>query len=81
MAKLTLIKRSVPTCPECIKQEMALESEGIPYKVIDIAHEPDAVEKYVISSVPVLIFEDAEGNEDYRINGFRPADFISEMLK
>lgn len=78
---LTLIKRSVPVCPGCTMQEKALESAGVPFRAIDITHDPDAVEKYGISSIPVSIIEDADGEEVVRFNGFRPAELITEMLK
>ncbi len=78
---LTLIKRTVPACPGCTMQEKALESAGIPYKAIDITHEPEAVEKYKVTSIPISIIEDENGKGVVRFNGFRPAELIAEMLK
>lgn len=78
---LLLIKRTVPVCPNCVMQEKALESAGIPFRSIDITHDPDAVEKYDISSIPVLIFEDEDSGEIMRFSGFRPAELIAGLLE
>lgn len=75
--KLTLIKRSVPTCPACVTMQLMLESEDIPFDTIDIAEEPDAVEKYSLSSVPVLLINGGQ----IKLNGIQPIEVIKEFLE
>lgn len=78
--KLTLIKRSTPSCPQCIMMQLALEDANISFDTIDIAKEPEAIEKYSLSSVPViLIAEDDGGN--IRLNGIQPVEVIKELLE
>lgn len=77
--KLTLIKRSTPSCPSCITMQLALEDANIPYDVIDITNSPEAIEKYNLSSVPVLLIETEEGQ--VKLNGIQPVELIQEMLE
>jgi len=77
--KLTLIKRSTPICPNCIKMQDALDGEGISYDVIDIAVDTEAIEKYGIMSVPVILIKDED--ETIRLNGLQPIEMIKEMLE
>lgn len=79
-SKLTLIKRSTPTCPQCIAMQLALEDANIPFNTIDIAKEPEAVDKYNLSSVPVLLIDSGEGNPT-RLNGIQPVEVIKEFLE
>lgn len=74
--RLTLIKRSSPMCPMCDAMQLALEDADIPFDTIDITDEPDAVEKYKLSSVPVILID---GN--IRLNGLQPIEIIKEFLK
>lgn len=76
--KLTLIKRSTPICPLCNTMQFILEEEGIPFDVVDIAKDEEAVEKYDISSVPVVFVETENGA--VRLNGVQPAELIKELL-
>lgn len=78
--KLTLIKRSTPLCPACNTMQFILESEGIPFDIIDIAEEADAVEKYNLSSVPVLLIAEDNGNQ-IKLNGIQPIEVIKELLE
>ena len=77
--KLTLIKRSNPICPNCIKMQDALDGEGISYDVVDIAIDTDAIEKYGIMSVPVVLIKD--GDETIRLNGLQPIEVVKEFLE
>lgn len=79
MNKLTLIKRSTPTCPSCKVMEMVLNDADIPFDVIDIAEDGDAVEKYNLSSVPVMIFDEEDGGQS-RLNGIQPIELVKEFL-
>ncbi|MEK4025292.1 glutaredoxin family protein [Sporosarcina sp. FSL W7-1283] len=77
--KLTLIKRSAPTCPQCITMQLALEDANIPFNTIDIAKEPEAIEKYDLSSVPVLLIDN--GGKTIKLNGVQPVEVIKEFLE
>lgn len=77
--KLTLIKRSSPICPQCNIMQLVLEEEGIPFDTIDIATDTDAVEKYNLSGVPVILIND--GDTEVRLNGVQPIEVIKELLE
>ena len=78
--KLTLIKRSTPTCPACNTMQFILENEDIPFDIIDIAVDTDAVEKYSLSSVPVLLIDGDNGSQ-IKLNGIQPVEVIKELLE
>lgn len=80
MRKLTLIKRSSPPCPACRTMQAQLEGEGIPHEVVDITEQPEVIEKYNLSSVPVLIIEDDSG-EFIQLTGLQPVENIKELLE
>jgi glutaredoxin len=77
--KLTLIKRSTPYCPHCVEQESKLLEAGIEFNTIDIALDTEAISKYNIMSVPVMIFESEFG--ELRLNGLQPIELVNEMLE
>lgn len=77
--KLTLIKRSLPICPNCNTMQFILDNEGIEYDIIDIAVDKDAIEKYDLSSVPVLLIDD--DGQQIKLNGIQPVDLIKEFLE
>ncbi|MEQ6355106.1 glutaredoxin domain-containing protein [Lysinibacillus sp. M3] len=77
--KLTLIKRSTPMCPDCNKMQIILEGEGIPFDTIDIAKDAEAIEKYDLSSVPVILI-DSDGSQ-IKLNGIQPIEIIKEILE
>lgn len=77
--KLTLIKRSNPICPQCNKMQNILEGEGIPFDTIDIAKDSDAIEKYNLSTVPVILIDSDEGQ--LKLNGIQPIEVIKEFLE
>lgn len=76
--KLTLIKRSTPMCPDCNKMQIILEGEGVPFDTIDIAKDAEAIEKYGLSSVPVILIDSDEGQ--VKLNGIQPIEVIKELL-
>lgn len=78
--KLTLIKRSTPTCPQCITMQLVLEDANIPFDTIDISNEPEAIEKYSLSSVPVLLI-DGDGGQQIKLNGIQPVEVVKEFLE
>lgn len=57
-----------------------LDGEGIPHETIDISEQPDAVEKYNLTCVPVLIIEDDNGKH-IRLTGLQPVERIAELMK
>ena len=77
--KLTLIKRSTPICPMCLKMQVVLDEEGVTYDTIDITTDVEAIEKYNISSVPVILIND--GDTEIRLNGIQPIEVIKELLE
>ena len=77
--KLTLIKRSTPICPMCNTMQFILEEEGIPFDTIDIAVDTDAIEKYNLSSVPVILIDSDEGQ--IKLNGVQQVEIIKELLE
>ena len=77
--KLTLIKRSTPTCPACNTMQLILEEEGIPFDTIDISQDTEAIEKYDLSSVPVILV-DNDGTQ-IKLNGIQPVEVIKELLE
>lgn len=79
MEKLTLIKRSEPVCPHCVTMQLKLEEAGILFNTIDITDEPEAVEKYGLSSVPVILI-DSDGKQ-IKLNGIQPIELIEEFLE
>lgn len=77
--KLTLIKRSTPICPACNNMQSILEAEGIEFDTVDIATNTEAIDKYNIMSVPVILIND--GGTEVRLNGMQPIEVIKELLE
>lgn len=77
--KLTLIKRSTPVCRDCATMQLILEDEGIEFDTIDIAVDTEAIEKYNLSSVPVILIND--GGTEIKLNGIQPIEIIKELLE
>jgi glutaredoxin len=78
MAKVTLIKRSSPVCPGCNVMKAMLEGEGIDHDVIDITTDPDAIEKYGLTGVPVVLVDNGETLT--RFDGVAPIEQIQEAM-
>ena len=75
MRKLTMIKRTTPACPACLGMQAILDGEGIEYDVIDLTEQPEAVEKYDITSVPTLLLDG-----EVTFTGITPAEVIQEAM-
>jgi thioredoxin 1 len=78
-------KFSRPGCRPCAIlynwiSEINLESHGAKLTEIDISEQPDAVDKYKLSSVPVLVFE-RNGLEVHRLVGLRPVDELIDAIE
>lgn len=78
--KLTLIKRSTPICPNCNTMQLMLKDANISFDEIDTAKDVEAIEKYDLSSVPVLLIHDDNGGCT-RLNGIQPVEVIKEFLE
>lgn len=78
--KLVLLSRSNPMCPQCVTLKNMLADDGLEYEEVDIAEHPEAVEQYKISSVPVSLVVNSEGEEVMRFNGVRPPSLIKSFL-
>lgn len=79
MSKLTLIKK--PGCAPCAALSAQLDAESIEYRTVDITQSPEApelIDKYAISSVPVMLVETADGTEVLR--GFHPVEAIKTLI-
>lgn len=79
MAKLTLIKRSVPKCGGCEIMRAQLDGNNVPYETIDITEDPSAIETYNLSSVPMLIIEKDNG-ATVRLSGVQPVDHVMALM-
>lgn len=78
-ARVTLIKRTTPFCGACQIQQAQLDGAGLKYDVIDITEQPEAVEQYGITSVPIVLIEKDNGEVE-RFDGFRPVEVLKEHL-
>jgi glutaredoxin len=78
MAKVTLIKRSSPACPGCNNMKTMLDGEGIEHDVIDITTDPDAITKFDLTGVPVVIVETK--SHQTLFNGVTPIEAIKEAM-
>lgn len=65
-----LVVYSKPSCVQCNATYRALDSKGIPYRVVDLSESPEALE-YVkelgYTSAPVVVVDDQD-----HWAGFRP---------
>ena len=86
MKKLIKLSKPAHLCRGCGILTETLESINIAqfgYELIeiDITKQPDAVEEWDISSVPVLVLIDEKANETGRIYGAVPAEMIMDKLE
>lgn len=66
----TLKVFSKPGCGKCVMAKRFLKSEGVAFEPIDITKQPETIEQYGISSLPVIVLENEDGLEVDRVNGF-----------
>jgi len=59
--------------------QFILKEEGVPFDTIDIAKDIEAIDKYGLSSVPVILIDSDEGQ--IKLNGFQPIEVIKELLE
>jgi thioredoxin 1 len=82
---IKVIKFSKNGCRPCsilsnVLTEVDFFSNNAELVEINISDQPEYIEQYDLSSVPVLVFE-KEGKEVARINGSTDADTIIEVLR
>jgi thioredoxin 1 len=61
--------------------ELGTEQDAFLTAFLDVDAHPDKARDYGVSSIPVLIFFDADGRELYRYVGFIPTDEILNQWK
>jgi len=59
--------------------QFILDMENIEYDLIDIAVDTDAVEKYDLSSVPVMLINDDVS--EIKLIGVQPIEVVKELLE
>lgn len=85
--KPVLLQLGAHWCPPCRKQvpvmvELANEQTAFQTAYLDVDGYPDKARDYGVSSIPVLIFFDAAGNELFRHVGFYPkGDILAQWKK
>lgn len=73
-----LVVYSKPSCVQCTATYRALDSKGIPYRVVDLSENLDALEyvkDFGYGSAPVVVVDDQD-----HWAGFRP-DHIDRLAK
>jgi thioredoxin 1 len=85
MAIITVKKFSKPGCVPCkvlanYIGDIDLFNAGATLENIDITENPEVIDQYGLSSVPVLVFE-RSGVEVHRIVGLRPTEEIIDAIE
>jgi thioredoxin 1 len=75
MAKL--LKFEKENCPACTMVENFLTDKNVEVEKVNPFENPKLAAKFMISSVPVTILLDEEGNEIQRSRGFNPEELDS----
>lgn len=76
---MELFVLSQTTCAPCKILKNYLKNEEVEFTEININVEPEAVEKYGITSTPVTILMDGE-EEIVRVHGFAP-DQLEDLIE
>jgi len=85
--KPVLLQLGAHWCPPCRQQvpvmvELANEQTVFQTAYLNVDEHPDKARNYGVSSIPVLIFFDAAGNELFRHVGFYPKkDILAQWKK
>jgi thioredoxin 1 len=85
MAIITVKKFSKPNCRPCqalanYLGEIDLFNAGATLENIDITEQPEVIDQYGLTSVPVLVFE-RSGVEVARLVGLRPTEEIIDAIE
>lgn len=76
-----LIKFEKENCPACTMVENFLNANEVDVEKVNPFENPKLAAKFMISSVPVTILLDDEGNEIQRSRGFNPAELEEIITK
>lgn len=84
--KPVLLQLGAHWCPPCRKQlpvmaELGKEQNSFLTAFLDVDAHPDKARSYGVSSIPVLIFFDVDGNELFRHVGFFSKEDILSKWK
>jgi thioredoxin 1 len=82
---ITIKKFSKPGCRPCAAlanylSDIDLAAHNATLESIDITEQPEVIDQYGLSSVPVIIFE-RSGVEVNRLVGLRPVDEIIDAIE
>jgi len=85
MAIITIKKFSKPGCVPCkvlanYIGDLDLFKAGATLVNVDITEQPEVIDQYGLTGVPVLVFE-RSGVEVHRLNGLRPTEEIIDAIK
>jgi thioredoxin 1 len=69
-----LLKFEKENCPACTMVENFLIDKSVEVEKVNPFEQPKLAAKFMISSVPVTILLDDEGNEIQRSRGFNPVE-------
>jgi thioredoxin 1 len=72
-----LLKFEKENCPACTMVENFLTDKNVEVEKVNPFENPKLAAKFMISSVPVTILLDEEGNEIQRSRGFNPDELES----
>ena len=78
---LTIIKRSSPPCPMCEMLTRGLDGIGAEYTAIDIADNPEVVAEYDVSTIPVTLIKDEQGDVVERFDGMVAPQMLADIIK
>lgn len=69
---MMLLKFYRNNCSPCSMVDNYLKEKGVSYKSVNVEEDPELATQYGLTSVPVTILLDNEGNEVKRSIGFKP---------
>ena len=78
---MKIIKFEKPGCVPCQMVQNFLDDKGVAVEKVNPFDNPDEAVKYEISSVPVTILLNNEGEEVQRSVGFKPDELDSMASK
>ena len=83
---ITVIRATASWCQPCkalaplLKKVEEQYAGRVNFKVVDVEEDKDTAEKYVIRSVPTVLFLDSQGESSGRLVGVKPLqDYIDAI--